>query len=194
MLQVRNTHPGDFDFFMIVPSPTSEGHTRSDDLRNQRANELIEQSLSALKAVADRQLADCFAVFTSTCVTWLLDMDQQARNWQNLRLLEEDMKVQIISRLYETPAQVILFKLTLGLAHYHNKDGFRAFAYHACVAHLANCACTSYSFFPPFRISSACIMIYVCSQAHQCLFGCNEIFLLLLAFLSMRAWKAFSSS
>lgn len=103
--QVPNTQPSDFDFFMVVPSFTAQGHARADHLRKLRADELVLQTLEALKEVASAQ-QDCFAIFTPTCVTWLLDHENGKTKDIFSGESKEVLKIQIITRLYETPAQV----------------------------------------------------------------------------------------
>ena len=94
---------------MIVPSQTAEGHVIADKLRKLRADELILETLEALKGTAGDQ-QDCFAVFTPTCVTWLLDHDNEYKAPLGHDVLRTDytevLKIQTITRLYETPAQV----------------------------------------------------------------------------------------
>ena len=90
---------------MVVPSFTAQGHARADHLRKLRADELVLQTLEALKRVASAQ-QDCFAIFTPTCVTWLLDHENSKQSEIFSGKSKEVLKIQIITRLYETPAQV----------------------------------------------------------------------------------------
>ena len=100
---LQHTHTGDYDLFLIVPSLTAEGCTQTEDSRQQRACALVNQTLKALKEAT--ALQDSYAVFTPTCVTWLLDGDNE-RKWGISADSEETLKVQIINRLHESPAEV----------------------------------------------------------------------------------------
>lgn len=93
---------------MVVPSVTQEGHSRAEHLRKSQADAMVLQTLCALKDIAGTQ-CDCFAVFTLSCVTWLLDHDHEDKLDTDMfdPDYKEALKVQIISRLYESPAQVM---------------------------------------------------------------------------------------
>ena len=93
---LQHTHTGDYDFFLVVPSLTADGRIRTEDSRQQRACALVEQTLKALKEAT--ALHDSYAVFTPTCVTWLLDGDNE-RVWGITEDSEETLKVQIINRM-----------------------------------------------------------------------------------------------
>ena len=109
-IQVTDTLPGDYDFWMIVPKHTEYGDRCTDEARQQRADELLEQTLNALNKVAGYH--DCLAVFKPSCVTWLLlksiERIVPGQGTQQLKEQAAELKVQIINRLYETPAQVYL--------------------------------------------------------------------------------------
>lgn len=93
---------------MVVPSVTQEGHSRAEHLRKSQADEMILKILAALKDSAGTQ-CDCSAMFTSSYVSWLVEHDHEDKYDTDVLdpYYKEVLKVQIISRLYETPAQVM---------------------------------------------------------------------------------------
>ena len=65
----------------------------------------MKQTLGALKEVTVGQ--DSYAVFTPTCITWLLDGNNEAKFRRiTTDSVKETLKAQIINRLYEIPAEV----------------------------------------------------------------------------------------
>lgn len=116
---------------MVVPSFTEEGHSRAEHLRKLKADEIVMKTLSALKDIAGTR-CDCFAVFTLSCVTWLLDHDHEDSLDTDMfnPAYKEAMKVQPSIREPSTGDVAALVIQSRGIVAVH------LFKFHCCVLQI----------------------------------------------------------
>ena len=96
-----DTCPGDYDFFLIVPSVDEKGRKRGLVQRMKVVADIVEKAIRVLKQTLEG-IEEAYVKFTPTCVTWKLLEDNVV-----VKQTKPLLAVQIVGRLYETPAQVV---------------------------------------------------------------------------------------